>query len=227
MVFILLFLSSYVTTGQRLRVQENSDEIPPGSMPRSIDIIIRGDCVERVKAGDKCTFTGTLVVIPDGSALARAGEAVSTRRGEDSGTGVRGLKVLGVRELTYRTCFVASSAIPCDIIAKEGESGILDIFFSSVQHNSTTQNESFSQSEIDVIREMKATPQLYNRIVNSLVPNTFGHIEVKRGVLLMLLGGVHKTTAEGIKLRGDINVCIVGDPSVAKSQFLKYVHSVS
>lgn len=40
----------------------------------------------------------------------------------------------------------------------------------------------------------------------------------------MLLGGVHKKTAEGIKLRGDINVCIVGDPSTAKSQFLKYVH---
>lgn len=50
------------------------------------------------------------------------------------------------------------------------------------------------------------------------------HTQVKRGVLLMLLGGVHKKTAEGIKLRGDINVCIVGDPSTAKSQFLKYVH---
>ena len=41
----------------------------------------------------------------------------------------------------------------------------------------------------------------------------------------MLLGGVHKTTSEGIRLRGDINVCIVGDPSTAKSQFLKFVHA--
>jgi DNA replication licensing factor MCM6 len=47
---------------------------------------------------------------------------------------------------------------------------------------------------------------------------------VKRGILLMLFGGVHKKTTEGISLRGDINVCIVGDPSCAKSQFLKYVH---
>ena len=62
-------------------------------------------------------------------------------------------------------------------------------------------------------------------MVESICPNTFGHREVKRGILLMLLGGVHKTTAEGIKLRGDINVCIVGDPSTAKSQFLKYVHA--
>ena len=62
-------------------------------------------------------------------------------------------------------------------------------------------------------------------MVESIAPTTFGHKEVKRGILLMLLGGVHKTTAEGIRLRGDINVCIVGDPSTAKSQFLKYVHA--
>ena len=48
-----------------------------------------------------------------------------------------------------------------------------------------------------------------------------GHEIVKKGILLQLLGGVHKTTQEGIKLRGDINVCIVGDPSTSKSQFLK------
>ncbi len=40
---------------------------------------------------------------------------------------------------------------------------------------------------------------------------------------MQILGGVHKKTPEGIRLRGDINVCIVGDPSTSKSQFLKYV----
>ena len=52
----------------------------------------------------------------------------------------------------------------------------------------------------------------------------YGNDEIKKGVMLMLFGGVHKRTGEGIKLRGDINVCVVGDPSTAKSQFLKYVH---
>ena len=50
---------------------------------------------------------------------------------------------------------------------------------------------------------------------------TPGNDEVKRGVMLMLFGGVPKVTTEGTRLRGDINVCIVGDPSTAKSQFLK------
>ena len=41
-----------------------------------------------------------------------------------------------------------------------------------------------------------------------------------------MCGGVHKSTPEGISLRGDINVLIVGDPSTAKSQFLKYVSAL-
>lgn len=50
---------------------------------------------------------------------------------------------------------------------------------------------------------------------------------MKRGILLMLFGGVPKTTTEGTSLRGDVNVCIVGDPSTAKSQFLKYVSKLA
>ena len=50
------------------------------------------------------------------------------------------------------------------------------------------------------------------------------HFQVKRGILLMLFGGVPKKTLEGTTLRGDINVCVVGDPSTAKSQLLKQVN---
>ena len=47
-----------------------------------------------------------------------------------------------------------------------------------------------------------------------------GNDEIKKGILLMLFGGVPKKTLEGTSLRGDINICIVGDPSTAKSHFL-------
>lgn len=69
---------------------------------------------------------------------------------------------------------------------------------------------------------MRNTPDFFNKLVDSIAPTVFGHQDIKRAILLMLLGGVHKFTHEGINLRGDINVCIVGDPSCAKSQFLKY-----
>lgn len=87
------------------------------------------------------------------------------------------------------------------------------------------QNSNLSEQDHKLIYEqMFCTPSLYNKMAESICPTVFGHIEVKRGVLLMLLGGVHKRTLEKISLRGDLNVCIVGDPSCAKSQFLKYVH---
>jgi Predicted ATPase involved in replication control, Cdc46/Mcm family len=50
----------------------------------------------------------------------------------------------------------------------------------------------------------------------------WGHRQIKKGLLLQLIGGVGKSTSiESLKLRGDINICIVGDPSTSKSQFLK------
>ena len=64
----------------------------------------------------------------------------------------------------------------------------------------------------------QALPDIYSRLARSLCPGVYGHEDVKRAVLLMLVGGVHKTTPDGIRLRGDINVAIVGDPSCAKSQ---------
>ena len=70
---------------------------------------------------------------------------------------------------------------------------------------------------------MSQDRHLYQNLVDSLFPTIHGNDEVKRGVLLMLFGGVPKRTIEGTSLRGDINVCIVGDPSTAKSQFLKQV----
>ena len=79
----------------------------------------------------------------------------------------------------------------------------------------------FQKEEEEEFRSLKNIPDFFNKLVDSICPSVFGHQEIKRAVLLMLLGGVHKVTHEGINLRGDINVCIVGDPSCAKSQFLK------
>ena len=59
---------------QKVRVQENSSDIPAGSMPRSIDIIMRGDIVDNAKPGDKSIFSGTLVVVPDIVQLMKPGE---------------------------------------------------------------------------------------------------------------------------------------------------------
>jgi DNA replicative helicase MCM subunit Mcm2 (Cdc46/Mcm family) len=58
---------------QRLRIQENQDELPLGSVPRNVDVIVRGESVETAQPGDHCDFIGTLIVIPDVSMLATPG----------------------------------------------------------------------------------------------------------------------------------------------------------
>ena len=80
----------------------------------------------------------------------------------------------------------------------------------------------FSMDELEELETMRHDRHVYQKLISSICPHIFGHEDIKKGILLHLLGGVHKVTPEGIKLRGDINVCIVGDPSTAKSQFLKY-----
>lgn len=206
---------------QRLRLQENAGEIPPGSMPRTLDVIVRNDNVESAKAGDKVVLSGSLIVLPDAASLARAGDRLQASSGAPTlrSEGVTGAKQFGVRELVYKLAFLACHIAPAD--AKPGSSAFrgegeedepMDVLL-----------QSYSREEREQIRDMKNLPRLYNRMAQAIAPSVYGHDEVKRGILLMLFGGVHKTTREGISLRGDINVCVVGDPSTAKSQFLKYV----
>lgn len=54
---------------QKAKVQENPDEVPAGSLPRTIEVVLRNDQVETVRPGDKAVFAGSLVVVPDVSAL--------------------------------------------------------------------------------------------------------------------------------------------------------------
>jgi len=207
---------------QRFRVQENADEIPPGSMPRCIDVVVRNEVVEMAKAGDKIVFTGTPVIVPDVVGQKSMTEGAGGKSGNrETMEGVQGLKRLGVREMTFKMLFMGCSIQHY----REGDKNKMeDIRHSVAEHDQDTVDP-LTEAEREEVLEMRNTNDLYTKMTNSICPSVYGHQEVKRGVLLMMLGGVHKKTPEGISLRGDLNVCIVGDPSCAKSQFLKYVHS--
>lgn len=218
----LLRQESKFADWQRVRMQETSKEIPAGSLPRSLDVILRHDIVEQARAGDTVIFTGSVVVIPDILALASPGERAECRRDASQRKnatggqeGVKGLRALGVRDLSYRLAFIANSVQICD--------GRRDNDIRN-RRRDVDEDESpqFTAEELEDIQRMRKVPDFFNKLVESIAPTVFGHADIKRAILLMLLGGVHKFTHEGINLRGDINVCIVGDPSCAKSQFLKY-----
>lgn len=199
---------------------------PPPPRPLSPQVILRGDAVDAARPGDRALFAGDLVAVPDVAAISAPGERSEMRRGGgrggDAGAGdggVTGPRFLGVRELTYRLAFIACSVE--DATARSGGAG-------GGEPGETPDDvlAALPPCAAADLAAMARNPRLYADAAASIAPGVAGHADVKRSVLLQLLGGVQKTAGpEGMALRGDINVAIVGDPSTAKSQFLKYVAS--
>ncbi len=70
-------------------------------------------------------------------------------------------------------------------------------------------------------------PSLPPQIVKSLAPSIYGHDHVKMALALSLFGGQEKDIQNKHRVRGDINVLLLGDPGTAKSQFLKYIEKTA
>ncbi|XP_028996974.1 DNA replication licensing factor MCM3 [Betta splendens] len=83
----------------------------------------------------------------------------------------------------------------------------------------------FSADDVAKIRNFSRTraKDVFDQLARSLAPSIHGHEYIKKAILCMLLGGVEKVLENGSRIRGDINVLLIGDPSVAKSQLLRYV----
>jgi DNA replication licensing factor MCM2 len=60
----------------------------------------------------------------------------------------------------------------------------------------------------------------------SLAPSIHGHKHVKSALALALFGGCSKNVDGKHRIRGDVNVMLLGDPGCAKSQLLKYCCSL-
>lgn len=80
-----------------------------------------------------------------------------------------------------------------------------------------------TRDEINICKKLAKNNDIFDLLAKSLAPSIHGHEYVKKAILCLLLGGIEKNLPNGTRLRGDINVLLIGDPSVAKSQLLRYV----
>eukprot|EP01006_Ploeotia_vitrea_P006666 TRINITY_DN14335_c0_g1_i1.p1 TRINITY_DN14335_c0_g1~~TRINITY_DN14335_c0_g1_i1.p1 ORF type:complete len:758 (-),score=78.97 TRINITY_DN14335_c0_g1_i1:100-2337(-) len=120
---------------------------------------------------------------------------------------VEGRKAAGVRHSFLRAVGIWRK----EIDSNEGQSDIVS-----------------NRPEQDLIfQQMAKDTHLYEKIARSIDPAVWGMEDVKKAIACQLFGGTRKTLAGGGFLRGDINILLVGDPSTAKSQLLKFVHKTA
>ncbi|XP_070100832.1 DNA replication licensing factor MCM3 isoform X2 [Equus przewalskii] len=162
---------------QTITIQEMPEKAPAGQLPRSVDVILDDDLVDKVKPGDRIQVVGTYRCLP------------GKKGGYTSGT--------------FRTVLLACN----------------------VKHLSKDIQPSFSAEDIAKIKKFSKTrsKDIFDQLARSLAPSIHGHDYVKKAILCLLLGGVERDLENGSHIRGDINILLIGDPSVAKSQLLRYV----
>ncbi len=84
-----------------------------------------------------------------------------------------------------------------------------------------------TKEDEELIKKIAASPDAYDRLVNSIAPVILGHQAEKEAILLLLAGGSATVLPDGTKLRGDINALFVGDPGTGKSEMLKFAAQVA
>jgi len=164
---------------QTLGVQEKPEDLPPGQLPRIIEVRVKGDAVDMAAPGDRVTVTGVLML--------------DTEQGENT-------------RLARRIFLDAVSIEPR---GKELESLLI------------------TPEEEKMFKEMAADSNHYQRLIESVAPSIRGLDHIKEAILLLLFGGRSKVFPDGVRVRGDLHVLLVGDPGTAKSTLLLYAAQIA
>ena len=92
----------------------------------------------------------------------------------------------------------------------------------STKTSRKTEREEISPDEEKIIKSLSTSPDIYKRLINSFAPHIYGHYLIKEAILLLIIGSTKRSLTDGTKIRGDINIFLVGDPGTAKSEMLKF-----
>jgi len=93
--------------------------------------------------------------------------------------------------------------------------------------NNMRGHSTFTEEEEQEFLELSRRPDLYEVFANCIAPSIYGNADIKKAIACLLMGGSKKILPDGMRLRGDINVLLLGDPGTAKSQLLKFVHQTA
>ena len=171
---------------QELKIQEHSDQVPVGNIPRSLSVFAKNDLTRQVFPGDHIGVTG--IFLPS-------------------------LKA-GFRQLV--SGLVSETYLDAHKIVKMNKNEESEL--------ETEEEECLTQEETEEF--LLSGENIYSKLASSIAPEIYGHEDLKKALLLLLVGGVDRSPA-GMKIRGNVNICMFGDPGVAKSQLLGFINRMS
>ncbi|MCW4050579.1 MAG: minichromosome maintenance protein MCM [Candidatus Bathyarchaeota archaeon] len=172
--FELVPKESVFIDSQSVTIQERPEDLPPGQLPRSVNVELKDDIVDIARPGDRIQLTGFIRLLPR---YGRGGE--------------------------LRTFDLMVDASHTDVSGRE-----MDLI-------------ELSPEDKEKILEVARDPWVHQKLLSSIAPSIYGNDHIKEATLYLLLGGVSKEL-EDMRIRGDINVLLVGDPGTAKSQMLGF-----
>jgi len=188
---------------QTLKLQEAPESVPTGEMPRHLQLVAERHLADKVSPGTRVSVIG--IVSAMSSSGGRGGGAGGAG-GAGGGGGGRGGAAASVRSAYLRVVGV--------MVQEEGTGrGVC----------------AFTAEEEAEMRRLARSHAFYERLTASVAPSISGDYttDIKRAIMCLLLAGSRKLLPDGVRLRGDINVLMLGDPSTAKSQFLKFAERVA
>lgn len=174
--------ASHFVRFQKAKIQELTDQVPMGRIPRTMNVFFYDDNTRQLGPGDVATITG--VLLPK----------------------------------LYRGYRAIKAGLMTDTVLE-----VLHVEKSKKTYDQYELTENVQQT----VNAIASDSNAYERLARSIAPEIFGHVDVKKALLLLMVGGYTNLTKDGMKTRGDINICLMGDPGVAKSQLLKWVSRVA
>ena len=209
---------------QVIRLQETPDAVPDGQTPHTVSLSVYDELVDVAKPGDRLAVTGIFRSIP---------VRVNPRQRTLKSLFKTFLDVVPLRMTsTDRLGFDRSTRAVARGDRVPGVGGIGGVGGGPEEDDEEDltgerERRATRRQEMEAkLRELSRRPDVYDLLARSLAPSIWALDDVKKGILLQLFGGTNKSIARGgggggPRYRGDINVLLVGDPGVAKSQILQ------
>lgn len=202
---------------QIVKIQELPENIKDSSTPMPVTVLSYEDLVDAVIPGDKVKIVGILKASP--------------------------VKINTFSNKIKSSFRVFIELLSCEIIDRSGDKNCASQHKSDLQENATEVSAAEKDEEkeneheggvsleseeeiLEQIEKIRRNEMKYEILSDMIAPSIYGMKDVKKALLLQLFGGVRKES-ESVKLRGDINILLAGDPGIAKSQLLSFVNRIS